>query len=238
MSFACLLSLVVISILLIVVLTSILKYNTFLSMFVISLMLAIITLPAHDVVPIVTAGFGSTMKTIGIIIILGVMIGVLLDKTGATISLARALLRLTGEKNAGLAVGLTGFIVGIPIFCNSGFIVLSGLNKSLVQRTGRPMIQMATMLAAGLYSIHCLIPPHPGAMAAAGLLKPNIGNLIMTGIMVAVPAVTASFAWTHFMCRKELVAPVAESVAARRADLAVRRSFHSAHHRSAYAHGR
>ena len=170
MSFGLLLSLVGFSLVLIVVLTSVLKFNTFISMFVVSLLLAGLTLPAHNVVPVITEGFGSTMKTIGLIIILGVMIGVLLERTGATTSLGRALLRLTGEKKASLAVGLTGVVVGIPIFCNSGFIVLSGLNKSLVQRTGRPMIQMATMLAAGLYSVHCLIPPHPGAMAAAGLL--------------------------------------------------------------------
>ena len=205
MSFPVLLSLVVLSIILIVILTSVLKCNTFLSMFVVSLLLGLLTLPAHDVVPVITAGFGSTMKTIGLIIILGVMIGVLLEKTGATISLAQALLRITGDRHAGPAIGMTGFLTGIPIFCNSGFIVLSGLNKSLVKRTGRPMIYLATMLATGLYSVHCLIPPHPGAMAAAGLLKPNIGNLILLGLLVAVPAAAASFAWAHFMCRKKTV---------------------------------
>jgi len=207
MSFGLLLSLVGFSLVLIVVLTSVLKFNTFISMFVVSLLLAGLTLPAHNVVPVITEGFGSTMKTIGLIIILGVMIGVLLERTGATTSLGRALLRLTGEKKASLAVGLTGVVVGIPIFCNSGFIVLSGLNKSLVQRTGRPMIQMATMLAAGLYSVHCLIPPHPGAMAAAGLLKPNIGSLLLTGLLVALPAAAAGFAWTRFCCRHEPVGP-------------------------------
>ena len=85
-----------------------------------------------------TQGFGDTMKSIGIIIILGIMIGVLLEQTGATISMANAILKMTGINNAGLAIGITGIITGIPIFCNSGFIVLSGLNKSLVKSTGKP----------------------------------------------------------------------------------------------------
>jgi len=162
MSFPVLLSLVLASIALIVLLTSWFKHNTFLSMFIVSLLLGVVALPAKEVVPIITQGFGDTMKSIGVIIVLGIMIGVVLEKTGATLSMATAILRLTGKDNAGLAIGITGLVTGIPIFCNSGFIMLSGLNQSLVQRSGKPMIYMATMLAAGLYSIHCLIPPHPG----------------------------------------------------------------------------
>jgi len=203
MSFPVLLSLVLASIALIVLLTSWFKHNTFLSMFIVSLLLGVVALPAKEVVPIITQGFGDTMKSIGVIIVLGIMIGVVLEKTGATLSMATAILRLTGKDNAGLAIGITGLVTGIPIFCNSGFIMLSGLNQSLVQRSGKPMIYMATMLAAGLYSIHCLIPPHPGAMAAVSLMLPNIGQLIVLGIMVAIPGAVAGFAWARFMCRNE-----------------------------------
>jgi len=203
MSFPVVLSLVLLAIALIVVLTSLLKHNTFLSMFVVSLLLGIIVLPSNEVIPVITQGFGDTMKSIGVIIVLGIMIGVLLEKTGATLSMALAILRLTGKEKVGLAIGITGLITGIPIFCNSGFIMLSGLNKSLVQRSGKPMIYMATMLATGLYAIHCLIPPHPGAMAAVSLMKPNIGQLIMLGIAVAIPGAVAGFAWARFMCRNE-----------------------------------
>lgn len=203
MSFPVVLSLVLLGIALIVLLTSWLKHNTFLSMFIVSLLLGVVVLPARDVVPIITQGFGDTMKSIGVIIVLGIMIGVLLEKTGATLSMATAILRLTGKDRAGLAIGITGLITGIPIFCNSGFIMLSGLNKSLVQRSGKPMLYMATMLATGLYSIHCLIPPHPGAMAAVSLMKPNIGELIVLGIAIAIPGAVAGFAWARFMCRNE-----------------------------------
>lgn len=203
MSFPVVLSLVLLGIALIVLLTSLLKHNTFLSMFIVALLLGVIVLPTKDVVPIITQGFGDTMKSIGVIIVLGIMIGVLLEKTGATLSMAATILRLTGKDKAGLAIGITGLITGIPIFCNSGFIMLSGLNKSLVLRSGKPMIYMATMLATGLYSIHCLIPPHPGAMAAVSLMKPNIGEMIVLGMVVAIPGAIAGFAWARFMCRKE-----------------------------------
>ena len=203
MSFPLILSLVLLAIALIVLLTSLFKHNVFLSMFVVSLLLGIATLPAREVVPIITQGFGDTMKSIGLIIILGIIIGVLLDRTKATLSMAMAILRLTGKEKAGLAVGITGLITGIPIFCNSGFIMLSGLNKSLVQSSGKPMLYMATMLATGLYSIHCLIPPHPGALAAAGIMKPNIGQMIVLGLAIAIPTAIAGFAWARFMCRHE-----------------------------------
>jgi len=149
---------ITVSILLIIVLTSVLKYNTFFSMLVVSLLLSVIVLPAEEVVPAITQGFGNTMKSIGIIIILGITIGIMLDRTGATLSMANAILRLTGRNKAGLAIGITGYVCGIPIFCDSGFVVLSGINRSLARLTDRPMIFMATMLAAGLYSVHCLIP--------------------------------------------------------------------------------
>lgn len=202
--------LVLASIALIVLLTSKFKYNIFLSMFMVSLMLGLAVLPVNDVLPAIKEGFGNTMKAIGVIIILGIMIGLLLEKTGATTSMALAILRLTGSKRADLSIGISGFVTGIPIFCDSGFIVMSGLNQALVLRSGKPMVYMATLLATGLYSVHCLIPPHPGAMAAAGLMKTNIGYQIGLGLLLAIPGAAAGFAWAHWMCRRE---PHAEAVA-------------------------
>ena len=203
---------ILIGLVLIVVFTSVLKYNTFLSIFVVSLLIAIGTLPLQDVVPTILTGFGNTMKSIGLIIIFGIILGLILDKTHATKSIAHAILKLTGKKNAGLAVHSTGFITGIPIFCDSGFIVLQGINKSLVESTGKPMVFMASVLAAGLYSVHCLIPPHPGATAAAGIMSANIGQLIMIGLPIAAVAAQAGFLWVKFITRKDLnVLPIDKS---------------------------
>jgi GntP family gluconate:H+ symporter len=203
---------ILIGLVLIVVFTSVLKYNTFLSIFAVSLIIALITLPLQDVVPTILTGFGNTMKSIGLIIIFGIILGLILDKTHATKSIAHAIVKLTGKKNAGMAIHSTGFITGIPIFCDSGFIVLQGINKSLIESTGKPMIFMASVLAAGLYSVHCLIPPHPGATAAAGIMSANIGQLILVGLPVAAVAAMAGFLWVRFITRKDLtVAPIDNS---------------------------
>jgi len=198
---------ILIGLVLIVVFTSILKYNTFLSIFAVSLLIALGTLPLQEVVPTILTGFGNTMKSIGLIIIFGIMLGLILDKTHATKSIAHAILKLTGKKNAGMAIHTTGFITGIPIFCDSGFIVLQGINKSLIESTGKPMIFMASVLAAGLYSVHCLIPPHPGATAAAGIMSANIGHLILVGLPVAAISSVAGFLWVRFITRKDRIVP-------------------------------
>jgi len=201
MEFIYSISFILISIILIIVLTSVFRYNAFLSMLIASLLLAITTLPLQKVVPAIMDGFGNTMKSIGLIIILGIILGLILDKTGATHSIARSMLRLTGKEHSGLAIHFTGFFTGVPIFCDSGFIVLHGINRSLVQSTGKPMIFMATVLAAGLYSVHCLIPPHPGATAAAGIMGADIGKLIMIGLPVALLSSLTGFFWARFISR-------------------------------------
>jgi GntP family gluconate:H+ symporter len=99
-------------------------------------------------------------------------------------------------------MSITGFIVGLPIFCDSGYIVLSGLNKSLAKRTGTSMVVMAVSLATGLYSVHCLLPPHPGAAAAAGIIGVDFGKLILYGLVVAIPATTIGYVWANYAGKK------------------------------------
>jgi GntP family gluconate:H+ symporter len=106
-----------------------------------------------------------------------------------------------------VALGITGFITGLPIFCDSGFIILSGLAKSFSRKSGIAMPFMATVLACSLYSVHCLIPPHPGALAAAGIIDANIGYLIMLGILFAVPGALAAFFWSRWITRRNKIAP-------------------------------
>ena len=170
------------------------------SLFV-SVFLALTTLPADTIVASIKQGFGNTMGSIGFLIIFGAMIGVILDKTGATLSIANYILSKTGEKNSSRALGITGFITGLPIFCDSGFIILSGLAKTFSARSKIPVAYMATVLATSLYSVHCLIPPHPGALAAAGIMNVNIGNLILVGILFAIPGTLAAYLWAKLMVK-------------------------------------
>jgi gluconate:H+ symporter, GntP family len=202
MSTAAMLALVTTSIVLIVLLTSKLKLNAFFSLILVALALALATLPADNVIGTIKTGFGNTLAVIGLIIIFGTTIGVLLDRTGATYSMAWFILRFTGREKVPRAMAITGFAAGLPIFCDSGFIVLSGLNKSLARAAGIPMPRMAATLAVALYVLHCLIPPHPGITAATGIISGSMGNLILAGIGIAVPSTVLGYVWVKVMSRK------------------------------------
>jgi GntP family gluconate:H+ symporter len=166
-----------------------------------------VQIPTADIVSAVKEGFGNIMRSLGLIIVLGTTLGVILEHTGASRVMADFILRLTGEKRAALGISITGFIVGLPIFCDSGYIVLSGLNQSLAKRTGIPVIIMSVSMATALLSVHCLIPPHPGASAAAVTIGVDFGKLIMAGIIVAIPAMLTGYWWAGYAGRKIIQQP-------------------------------
>jgi len=159
-------------------------------------------LPINEVITVTKDGFGNIMKSLGLIIVLGTALGILLEHTGSTKVMASFILKITGERYAALGMSITGFIVGLPIFCDSGYIVLSGLNKSLAKRTGTSMAVMAVSLATALYSVHCLLPPHPGAAAAAGIIGVDFGKLILYGLVVAIPATIIGYVWANYAGKK------------------------------------
>ncbi|WP_298737369.1 GntP family permease [uncultured Chitinophaga sp.] len=159
-------------------------------------------LSVADIITAIKEGFGHIMRSLGFIIVLGTTLGVLLEHTGSTRVMAASILKLVGERYAAIAMSITGFIVGLPIFCDSGYIVLSGLNQSLARRTGISVVVMSVSLATGLYSVHCLIPPHPGATAAAGVIGADFGQLILAGILVAIPAAITGSWWAHYAGKK------------------------------------
>ncbi len=194
--------LVIISIIAIIVLTSRLKIHAFAALFLVSIILAVTTLPPDKIMTTIRDGFGSTMGSIGLLIILGAIIGVTLDRTGGMISIANYILSKTGTSRSAEAIGLTGFLTGMPIFCDSGFIILSGLAKSFRSKSGVAMPFIVTVLACSLYSVHCLIPPHPGALAAAGMLDANIGYLILAGTLFAIPGALSAYFWSRWVSRK------------------------------------
>jgi len=199
-----------VSIIAIIYLTSSLKLKAFIALFIVSLFLAFATLPADRIVATIKEGFGNTMASIGFLIILGAIIGITLDRTGGTLSIAKYILSRTGENRSAQALGITGFITGLPIFCDSGFIILSGLAKSFSAKSRIAMPLMATVLATSLYSVHCLIPPHPGALAAAGLLQVNIGYLIVIGTLFAIPGAIVAFFWTKWITKGKNYPPANE----------------------------
>ncbi|MDB5144793.1 MAG: GntP family permease [Mucilaginibacter sp.] len=194
-----LLTLLVAGIALIVILTTKYKLPAFFALFLACLVVGIgINLPLSGVVSVMKDGFGNIMKSLGLIIVLGTTLGLLLEYTGSTTVMASFLLKKLGKRFAPLAMSITGFVVGLPIFCDSGYIVLSGLNRSMAKRTGISMATMSVSLATALLSVHCLIPPHPGATAAAVTIGVDFGKLILTGIVVAIPAMIVGNLWANY----------------------------------------
>jgi GntP family gluconate:H+ symporter len=184
---------------LIVYLTTRLKVHPFFALSLVSVLLGIgAQLPATEVIGIMKDGFGHVMKSLGFIIVLGTALGIMLERTGRTAAIAGFILRRVGVRHAAFAMSATGFIVGMPIFCDSGFIVLSGLSNSLIRRTTLTSASVSICLATGLYAVHCLVPPHPGAAAAAGIIGVDFGRVLLFGIPIALPAMLAGYGWAVY----------------------------------------
>jgi GntP family gluconate:H+ symporter len=186
-----------------------------------------VQMPVAEILRSAKHGFGNIMQSLGLIIVLGTTLGVLLEHTGSTRMMADYILKKVGDRNAVLAMSLTGFVVGLPIFCDSGYIVLNGLNQSLARKTGISVVIMSISLATGLYSVHCLVPPHPGAAAAAGTIGVDFGKLILAGIIVAIPAMLTGYCWARYAGRKipTVVPQIAHPIPARKSSASVLSAF-------------
>ncbi len=146
-----------------------------------------------EVAAAVNTGFGNTIGAIGIVILAGSIIGTFLEKSGGAFSLAESTIRVVGQKNVPLAMGLIGYIVSIPVFCDSGFVVLAPLAKAMSRRAGMPLAASAIALSLGLYATHTMVPPTPGPIAAAGLLNADLGLVILWGLLVSLVALAAGW---------------------------------------------
>ncbi len=155
----------------------------------------------------VSGGFGGILGSIGIVIIAGTIIGTILEKSRGTVTMANTVLRLVGRTRSALAMSVTGAVVSIPVFCDSGFVILSSLNRTLAARSGLSMTVMAVALSTGLYATHTFVPPTPGPIAAAGNLGADLGLVILFGLMAAVPAVIAGYLWAVYAGRRYNIRP-------------------------------
>ncbi len=206
-----LLIILLVSILFIVVMTSKIRMHPFLVLLLAAIGVGVSTgLPLQGILTAIKSGFGDTLGNIGIVIIAGTIIGVILERTGASLSMAGYILKLVGKQRSPLAISIAGYIVGIPIFCDSGFVVLSPLNNALARLSKTSMTVMAFALAGPLYVIHCLIPPHPGPTAASGVLGADLGLVIFIGIIAGVPAVIAGLLWALKFASRYYVEPISE----------------------------
>jgi gluconate:H+ symporter, GntP family len=192
-----------------IVLTSTrLKISPFLSLLIAGLIMgAVGGLESTQILKTLTAGFGNTLQSIGIVIALGTIIGAYLEKSGGAQRMAETLIRRIGNKRSGLAMNITGFIVSIPVFCDSGFVILSTLNRAISRKTGVSMTVLAVALSTGLYATHVFVPPTPGPLAAAATLGADVGLVIIFGLLVAIPSSLAGWLWAEWVGKRLITRP-------------------------------
>ena len=192
------------------------KVHPFLSIMGVSVILAFISgIPlvnktAEDgtvisgIANVIGQGFSGTFSSIGIVIILGALIGTILEATGAAVKLADMVIKIVGPKHPELAIMLMGWVVSIPVFCDSGFVILNPIRKAMVQKTRVSSVSMTVCLSAGLYASHVFIPPTPGPIAAANTL--GIGNnllLVMgVGALISIPALIGAYIFAKIIGKK------------------------------------
>lgn len=159
-------------------------------------------MPPGEVAGAVNAGFGGTIGGIGIVILFGAIIGTFLEQSGGALRLAQRALAITGKRHTPLAMTMIGYVVSIPVFCDSAFVLLAPVNRALARRSKTTLATGAVALSMGLYAAHTMIPPTPGPVGAAGMLEADLGLVIFWGMIVGASAAAAGWLFAVFVASR------------------------------------
>ncbi|HCI75332.1 MULTISPECIES: GntP family permease [Psychrobacter] len=190
----------VLTILFIIFATAKLKWHPFLVLILSAFLVALFyQVPLNTVAKTISDGFGGILGYIGLVIVFGTIIGLILEKTGAAIVMAETVIKVLGPRFPTLTMSIVGAVVSVPVFCDSGYIILNSLKETLAERLHVSSVAMSIALATGLYATHTFVPPTPGPIAAAGNLglESNLGLVIMVGVVVTAVAVLAGWWWSN-----------------------------------------
>ena len=196
------------SVLLIIYLTVKIKVHPFVALLLVAILYGIVAgMPLNQIIVSVNEGFGKTLGGIGLIIILGVIIGAFLENSGGAYALAEKILKMTGPKNVPLAMGFIGWVISIPVFADSGFMLVSPLNKSLSKRAKISLSGSAMALALGLTATHTMVPPTPGPIAAAHYLGADLGLVMLLGIPISILSLLVGLVFVNKYVSKTYIDP-------------------------------
>jgi GntP family gluconate:H+ symporter len=203
------------AIVLLIVLIAIVKLNPFIVLFFTSLALAIVTgMPSQAIVKSFEAGVGGTLGHIAIVVGLGTMLGKMMAESGGANRIALTLIRLFGEKRVHWAMVAIGFIVGLPVFFEVGFVLLIPIVFTVARRTGTSLILVGLPMVAGVSVVHGLVPPHPAALLAVSIYGADMGRTVFYAILIGIPtAVIAGPVYAKFISPRITLAaenPIAE----------------------------
>ncbi|MFC4004786.1 GntP family permease [Prauserella oleivorans] len=175
------------------------RLDAFVALLVAALLAGFVAgLPVTGILDSITEGFGSTMGAIGIVIGLGVGVGKILEVSGAADALAKAFVRALGKGREPWAMAGTGALVSIPVFCDSGYVIMNPLARSIARRAKAGYVTLALALGCGMTLTHHLVPPTPGPLGVAGILSADVGGLILGGLVFAIvllPVIVAYARW-------------------------------------------
>lgn len=163
-----------------------------------------------DVATAITEGFGSTLAVIGLVIGFAVMLGKILEASGASEQLAYSFLRWLGRRKEEWAMALTGYVVSIPVFVDSAFVILTPLARALSGRTGRSVIALGVALGIGLTATHHAVPPTPGPLAVAGIYGVDVGLMIIWGLIFGIPIIVAGVLYAKWIGQRIYQLPAEE----------------------------
>ena len=179
------------------------RTHTFIALLLAALITALVgRMSPADAITAIQDGFGNTLKSTGIIIGLGVMMGGILEKTGAAERLAYTFIKLIGKGNEEWALGITGWLVSIPVFADSAVVIFAPLCKALSRVTGKSVVGLALALACGLQCTHSMVPPTPGPLTAAGMMDVDVGQMILVGSALSIPIFIAAILYSKWIGKK------------------------------------
>lgn len=188
----------IVSLIVLVLLIVKVKINPIYSLVIVALCSAVaFGFPIKQVIGLVTGGFGGTIGNIGIVIILGTTIGEILKQTGGAVVLANTILKWVGKKHTSLAMAISGYLVGIPVFSDSAIVILSPVANAMSSQSQVPLFGVLGALNAGILATHCMVPPTPGPLAAAGTLNADLGLVIVAGLICSIPYTIAGTLWCN-----------------------------------------
>lgn len=178
------------------------KAHPFLALLLAALVLGLsLGIGGVETVEVVLQGFGNTLKWIAIVVIVGAFIGEVLRETGGALRISDAVIKWVGEQKLPWAMGITGYLVSIPVFVDVAYIVLQPVTEALAVRTKKPILVVGLALTAGLTVSHTLIPPTPGPLAVASLLEADIGRMLLINVFVGAAAMIGGIVWAMKYCK-------------------------------------
>ena len=197
-----------IAIVFIILLTSRFQWQPFIALLIVSLGYGFaVGLSTEELIQSLQDGFGTTLGSIGMIIVAGLIIGTFVEESGGAHVIANFFVKIFGAKRIHWAIGCMGYLISIPVFADSGFVILTPLNKALTKKLGVSLAGTAIALGIGLTAAHTMVPPTPGPLAAAAIIGADLGWVIFIGLITSCVGLLVGIPFAKRMGNKIYIEP-------------------------------